>query len=721
VIELGLVVGIDGVGLVLALLMWRGVSVRDAGPAALRRLGSALERAARAFLWQEYRLIGIAALALLVPVVVSSASFEMGTAPVSRLAVAFWGAAGLCLGALGSTLTAYVATVLAVRSSVRAAAAASTSIDSALGIAMRGAGSASLISETLSSLLVTCLFGILFAIQGGFALPSEQALPLARHVVLLLPGFALGATVSALVLQRGGGAFHAAGGVGADQAGERDAGLDHDDARNPAVVTELVGDQVGASATRSVDAFASASVANVAALMIGASLSSASPGTDALRLLALPLVVRAFGVIASAFGVILVRSDETSQISSALLRGYSSTTVIALSGLWGISYWLFGEHFWPIFASSALGLLAALLAAHGLLVRLGRRSGTLRDSHEALRVGGGALVAVGLGAGFETALLPVTIFGVALAAVVGIGAHASIGSGMELSLLMFTLGAFSASPFVSSVATLGSIADGARGIANMNNADSEAKRRSHRLDDASFLGGAVARRYAVFSGALASLLMAWAISGQGRAVAAAGHEPPSLAASSALAWCGAVGAAVVLGYAGSVARAAARGAREVSAEVERQLRGFPREHGIAQVPLDYTPSYKSCVDLTTTVALRRALLPIAVGMAAPVLLGLVLRLFFHGLGRELVAQGLSWFVVLASLTGLCTALALDAARSTLSSVRRGQRGRESGQAFSTSITADALSDIFGNAAAPALQLLVKATAAAALVITPFLL
>jgi len=721
VIELGLVVGIDVVGLMLALLMWRGVSVRDAGPTALRRLGSALERAARAFLWQEYRLIGIAIFALLLPTVISSATLDVGAGPVSRMGVAFWGAAGLCLGALGGTLAGYVGTVLAVRGSVRAAAAAASSLDGALGAAMRAAGAATLLGESLSSVLVAALFGLSFAIQGGFALPSEQALPLVRNVVLLLPCFALGASVSALVLQRGGGAFHAAGGVGSDQAGERDAGLDHDDARNPAVIAELVGDHVGASATRSVDGFASASVANVAALLIGATLTSATPGGDVLLLPVLPLVVRAFGAIASAFGVILVRGDETSSLGSALLRGYLSTAAIAVSGLWGISYWLFGEHFLPVFASGALGLLVVLLAAHALLLRVGRRSSSMRDSSDALRVGGGALVAAGLGAGLETALLPVSIFGLGIAAAVGIGSHGGLGSGVELSLLMFTLAAISASPFVSAVAMLGSIADGARGVVNMSNADSESKRRSTRLDDAGFLGGAVARRYALFSGALSSLLMAWAIAGSGRAFVASSSPSPSLITTSVLAWCGALGAAVVLGYAGSVARAAVRGAREVSAEVERQLRGFPREHGIAQVPAEYTPSYKSCVELTTTVALRRALLPMAAGIAAPVLLGLGLRLSFGGLSRELVAQGLSWFVIVATLTGLTVALAVDATRAVLGSVRRANRGRESGYGFATSITADALSDIFGNAAAPALQLLIKATAAAALIITPFLL
>lgn len=720
-IELGLVVGIDVVGLMLALLMWRSVSVRDAGPAVLRRLGGALERAARAFLWQEYRLIGIASVALLLPLVVSSAVFEAGYGPMSRLGVAFWGAAGLCAGALGSAIAGYASTVIAVRGSVRAAAASHVSIDAALSVAMRAAGSASLISETLSGLLVASLFVLLFAIQGGFALPSEQALPLARQVVLLLPGFALGAAVGALVLQRGGGAFHAAGGVGSDQAGERDAGLEHDDARNPAIIAELVGDHVGASATRVVDGFASASVANVAALVIGAGLSNAGHGGQPLVLLTLPLVVRAFGVIASAFGVLLVRADETTSVSSALMRGYSSMTAISLSGSWGISYWLFGEHFLPIFASAALGLIAVLAAAHVLLLRVGRRSSSMRDSNDALRVGGGALVSAGLGAGLETSLFPVSIFGAAVALAASIGAHAGLSSGVELSMLMFTFSAISAAPFVSSVATLGSIADGARGVVGMSNGDAESKRRSSRLDDAGFLGGAIARRYSMFCGALSSLLIAWAIATRGSSLVAKSGDPPSLAAGSALAWCGALGAAVVLGYAGSVARAAVRGAREVSAEVERQLRGFPREHGIAQVPTEYTPSYKNCVELTTTVALRRALLPIAAGVVAPLLLGLGLRLAFGGAMRELVAQGLCWFVSVAALTGLTSALAVDAARATLGSVRRANRGRESGHAFSTSITADALSDIFGNAAAPALQLLVKATAAAALLITPFLL
>ncbi len=712
--ELGLIVGIDVVGLMLALLMWRGVSARDPGPATIRRLSGALERAARAFLNQGLRSLAASSALLLAIAVALSTSPRAASTAVTRPEAAFWTGAGLCLGALGGAICNYVSSLVAARGSARTAVASGSSVDAALSVGMRAAGSAALLGEALSSLSVVGLFAFIYAIKGGFSRPSEQALPLAAEVVSLLPSFALGAAFSALLLQRAGGTFHAASSVGSDQAGERDAGLEHDDPRNPAVISELVGDHVGASATRNLDAFASAGVANVAALTVGAALAASAPSSDPLALLVLPLVVRAFGAIASAFGVLVVRGDEVSSLSGAFLRGYAATALIALAGIAGISYWLLAEHFVAACAAGALGLLSALIAPHTLALRLGRRAQTVRDTSDSLRLGAGALLAAGLSAGFETILLPVSILAGAAAACVSIGAHSGMTSGVEVCFLVFSGAALSVAPFVLSIATLSSIADGARGIAAMSNADGDLKRRSARLDDAGFIGGAVARRYAVCSGALSSLLMAWAITAHDHSASQLGAR-----AVPALAWCGAIGGAVVLGYAGSVARAALRGAREVSAEVERQLRGFPRAHGTAQIPVDYTPSYKSCVELSSVVARRRAL-PDALGyLSTPVLLAILLRLLFRASASELLRGGLTWFVVVASLTGLTTVLAADAARATLGHVRRVNRGRELSGAWSASITADAWSDVFGNAAAPALQLLVKATAAAALIIAPF--
>ncbi len=717
VTELGLIVGIDVVGLVLALLLWRDVSVRDAGPPAVRRLGSALERAVRAFLWQEYRLIALATLSLVVLASVAGSTLADGSEGFSRLEGVFWVAAGLCLGAFGASLSGHVATVLGVRASARVTAATATSLNRALGVAVRATGAATLFGETLSVLGSGGLFGLLYAIKGGFASPAAQALPLAAHAVALLPSFALGASLAALVMQRGGGAFHAASGVGADQTGEREAGLDHDDARNPAVIAELVGDHVGASATRIVDGFASASVANCAALIIGAALSVDASASDPLLLPALPLVLRAFGVIASGFGLFLVRSDEESNLALAFLRGYSSSAVIALVGIAGTTFWLFGEHFLPVCASGVLGLLAVLLASHASSWRFGRRSFALRDASDGLRIGAGAVVAAGLGTGLESAILPISIFGGAACVVSRIGAESSLAGGAGICALVFSISALSLAPFVLALAAFGSVADGARGIASLSNADAEQRRRASRLDDAGFVGGSGARRFAILSSALSVLLTAWALGAGARGI---GALPTGASESSVLFWFAAVGAAVGLAYTGSVARAAMRGAREVSAEVERQLRGFPREHGAAQVPADYTPSYKSCVDLLTAVSLRRALPPIGFALLAPITLGLLLRVCYRGAPHELVSRGLIAFVIASALTALTGALCLDAARGTLGSLRRANRAKDGTGAASTSLSADSLSDIFGNAAAPALLLLVKTTAALALVVTHFL-
>jgi len=712
VTELGLIVGIDVVGLVLALMLWRDVSVRDAGPPALRRIGGALERAVRAFLWREYRLIALATLGVAVVAASASAARWDGGDGFSRFEGAFWTVAGLCSGAFGASLSGHVATVLAVRGSTRAAAAAAKGVNGALGVAMRASGAAALFGETVSVLGNTCLFGLVYAIKGGFALPSAQALPLAARAVALLPSFALGASLAALVMQRGGGAFHAASGVGSDQTGEREAGLEHDDARNPAVVAELVGDHVGASATRIVDGFASSSVANCAALLVGVGLSVATSANEPLLLPALPLVLRAFGVIATAFGVFLVRSDEQSSLSIAFARGYVSTAVIALVGIAGTTFWLFGEQFLPICASGALGLISVLFAAQLSSLPLGRRSSALRDTNDGLRVGTGAVVAAGLGAGFESAVLPIALLGAAALAVARLGTESKLAGGAGICGLVFALAALAVAPFALTVAAVGSVADGARGIASLSNAEPDLRRRSARLDDAGFAGAGVARRYAILAGALSALLIAWALGG------AHGIDvlPPGTGEAPVLVWSGALGAAVVLAYAGSVARAAVRGAREVSAEVERQLRGFPREHGSAQIPTDYTPSYKSCVDLLAVSSLRQVLPPIGLALLAPIAVGVLLRFCAH----ELVSRGLVAFVVVAALTALASALCLDAARSALGSLRRANRMKDGTAASATSLNADSWSDIFGNAAGPALSLLVKATAAVALVVTHFL-
>jgi len=152
-------------------------------------------------------------------------------------------------------------------------------------------------------------------------------------------------------------------------------------------------------------------------------------------------------------------------------------------------FWLLGEHFSALFVASALGLVSMPLAAHALALRLGRRSTAIRDASDSLRIGGGAVIAAGLGAGCENGALTAVDPGRGRALErARIGAQSGIPGGISLCLLVFTLAAQSVASYVLSIATLGSIADGARGVANMSNADGELRRRAARLDDAGFWG-----------------------------------------------------------------------------------------------------------------------------------------------------------------------------------------------------------------------------------------
>jgi len=192
-------------------------------------------------------------------------------------------------------------------------------------------------------------------------------------------------------------------------------------------------------------------------------------------------------------------------------------------------------------------------------------------------------------------------------------------------------------------------------------------------------------------------------------------------ATPTLVWCGALGAALVLGYAGGAVRAAVRAAREVALEVERQLRGFPRDQGKALIPPEYAPSYKSCEELTARHALAGALPEVGAFLVVPLLLGVALRLMYRSGSPWLLTDGLTSFVVVAAVTGLGAALVVDGARAALGSARRATRPRGSAPGYAASVSGDVVADMLGNVAGPAAHLMGKAGAALLLALAPFLL
>ena len=717
--ELGLILGINLAGLAFAGLLMRWLSARDVGNAELRRVSGALQRAAESFLWRECRQIAIGTLAL---VVVLFAAYGWRRPAGQALEPAFWSVLGVVLGAASACAVAHFGARLAARASVRLLAAARNSLDQALSVLVRAGGATGLLAEAVSVLGVSSLFALLYSMKGGFALGPEQAGQLALRAATLLPGYAVGAVAAALVIQRAGATYHVSSDVAADWAGERDAGLEHDDARNPALVSDLVGDHVGMAATRTTDLFVSATLGNVAGVIIAANVYEANRDqlSGALAVVLLPIVVRAFGLIASTFGVMVVRTTEdTKSPAAALWRGHVTTLVIALGGLAGAVYWLLGDRqFLRFVPGAAIGLFATTAVAHLARFRIGRRFGGLRHVLDAVRTGDATTIAQGLASGLEAALLPTLAIGVGMVAAWQLGASSGLVSGGMLSVTLALTTMLACGPYVVTLATVGPIADSARGVLAMSpsSAGGDTEGRALRLDDAGFLASAVAQTYLVIVGCLTGLLTAAALPVLLGRADGAGID----LGKPVVAWCGALGAAAVLGYAGNALRAASRGAQSVALEVERQLRGFPRERGLIQLPEGYTPSYRAIIDISSKVALERLLGPIAAALFVPAVLGAGLRVLYHSFDPGLPSEGLASFVVVASVTGLTAALAVDATRVTLGAARRANRPRGATAGFAASLTGDSVADLVGSSAGPAAHLLVKATAVGALAVAPFL-
>lgn len=703
-------------GLVFALVLgsWLGRGLPLS--AELHRLGGAIGRAADVFLMQEFRVTALV-VGVLAPVAFALYSTLLGPAPgLGTLETGFWAAVALALGAATACLVARVGTRLAVRASLSSLASAGHSLDRALVVSVRAGGAVGLFVETISFVAIGLVFGLLFAMKGGFRLAPAEALALARAIALLLPAHALGAVAAALVIQRGGATYHAASDLAADQAGERDAGLEHDDPRNPAVIADLVGDHVGKAAGRTTDLYVTATASTVIALLIGIGLLGVGDGRATLAIAAFPLIARAFGVVATGFGVMVVRSDDSLSPVSALWRGQVTTAVISLAGLFGAAHWLIGDAgsvrlFW----AGAFGLAAASITAHVARLQIDRRVGPLRELIETQRVSESAGVGFGLGSGLGAAAWPLVALALALGGAWFVGASSALPSGGLLGTLTALMMMAASAPYLLALATFDPVADGARGVSSLVSPSEDAQRRAARLDDTGLSASAAAQAYLIVTGGVTAALAASALP------AAMTQAPRAVdLLSPAVAMSGALGLATVLAYAGSAARAGTRGARGVAQEVERQLRGFPRDKGRPQIPADYTPSYRTCVELTARAALHRLIPPVALGLAAPLGLAVVLWLVFRARDASLPAQALAAFVVVAALTGMATALTGHSTKSILAAARRGARRTGPARDFEAALAGDAVADVLGNAAAPAAQLLTKAIAVVALVVAPFL-
>ncbi len=683
-IELGFIVALEIGGFVLTLTMARAAA-REPG-AAVYRVVSAVARALRTFLGRERQaLAGGAVLAL--------ASIVALHALVGRVALALLVAAGLIVGALFTVVFSAISAASTGRAAGAAHASARVGFNPALSVALRAGGAIGLGAETASTLGAFALFGVTYLAQGGRT--SGSAPDSLEAPCLIVAGYAIGAALAALVVERAGSSYQVGAEAGKSR-GTLDPAGDSADPRNPALVSGLVGDHVGLVAAASAATFALSAVATAALLACARSIGD-SPEAE-LRAAALPLAIRSFGVVACAAGVLAARADEAQGQGLALLRGLACALAIALFGIAGGSYWLVDRNWWFFAVSGVFGLVAAAVPALVALSFADRSARPIRRTIEALREGASATFGSSIGYALERAIAPLAS-AIAFAMVArALGERAEPSGGALLGAAVFALSLTTLAPYALAALGMSAVARSARTITALSKVDTESAWRLQRLDDVGFAAAAPARALLFTAGAFAVTPAV--------AVALAAFEGPSGLGASGAMLCALVGAAIVLGHAGQAARAASRTADEVALEVERQL-GGSGPGGAASgagaaggLTEGHAPSYRACEELTQKAASAGLFLGAAWAVAPLVLLGIGLGLVYRVGGSRLAAAAVSTIVATAAVTALGAALAVDGARTVHSGARRLARHERETASRAAPNADDVLANILGIAAGP---------------------
>ena len=729
-VDLSIVIPIAGATAIgTAAYLARYVMKQDAGSERIQEVADAIREGARAFMRRQYRTIAIIAaiLALVFAGALGAGNLGLG----ARTALAF------ALGSAFSAISGYIGMYISIRANQRCAAAAQSSYNAALKTALRG-GAVSGLSIVAMSLLGVSLLYYVYG-WGADATRSAQT-----EVILSMVGFGFGASLVALFAQLGGGIYTKAADVGADLVGKIEKGIPEDDPRNPAVIADLVGDNVGDCAGRGADLFESTAAENIGAMVLGAALFP----YFGLAGILFPLVARAFGLIASIVGVFVVSTREEEAPMRALNRGYGVTTVIAAlffglaaflllqpstnlgidpltdpdgpGPLLGIPYPVASSYTWLYyFGCGLVGIVAALLFIYITQYYTEAGFRPVKDIAKAAETGPATDVISGFSVGLEATALPaLTIMGAILLSfylgeLTGIRVHVTasfaLGGGL-FGTAVATMGMLSTAAYILAMDTFGPIADNAAGIVEMAGISGSVRKQMDKLDAAGNTTKALTKGYAVGSAALAAFLLFSAY------LEAAGITSVDLAKPEVFVG-GIAGVALVFLFSAFAIRSVGRAAWAIIKDVRAQFKENPEIMTGAK-----KPDYGRSVDIVTRAALREMVVPGLLAVLTPIAVGLAFKYVRVTPGLA-AGEPLGATLMVGTIAGVILALVLntgggawDNAKKYVESLPAG-KGTEQHKA---TVVGDTVGDPFKDTAGPSLHILVKLLSTLTLVLAPLL-
>jgi K(+)-stimulated pyrophosphate-energized sodium pump len=691
---------------IFAIFLARDVLKRPTGTPKMKEIGDIIFQGAWAFLKRQYTTIAIysVAIAIIIGVLVG----VLGGTEVeglSGLDIGWRTGVAFLVGALCSGVAGFIGMYIAVKSNARCAAAAQKSLTEAVNVALRGGAVSGFLITALSLIGVTVIF---FA-YGGASNPS-----IAPHLIV---GFGFGASFVALFAQLGGGIYTKAADVGADLVGKVETGIPEDDPRNPAVIADLVGDNVGDCAGRGADLFESTAAENIGAMILGI---AAYLATHNIAWILFPLCVRGFGMIASMIGLFCVRAKEGENAMDALNRGYFVAIALSVVGLAVTVFFMLGN--WWLFGAGVIGIAASVVIVFITQYYTEWRYKPVRDIAEASKTGPATNIIMGTAVGFETTLATALVIGISLLLAFWMGNMSGVHGAGAFGTAVATMGMLMTCPYVLSMDTFGPITDNANGINEMAGAGPEVRKVTDRLDAVGNTTKALTKGYAMVSAGLAAFLLFQAYLDRVSFIKFGEVGQYSVVNIARIeVFVGALLAVMIVYlFSAWAIKAVGRTASKIIEEVRRQFR---TDAGI--LAGTSKPDYARAVDITTRAGLREMIAPGLLPVLGPIIIGVIFR-FIPGYDAAMVVAAV---LMVGTIGGIMMASYMNNGGGAWDNAKKmiedGQLKDAEGNvigkksfAHQAAVVGDTLGDPLKDTAGPSLHVLVKLLATITLVMCP---
>src|ERR671916_739830 len=487
----------------------RDVLSRDSGTPAMQDIANRIYIGAVAFLRRQYSTIALLAVLVAVAIGLVVGFFEREHQTTRGIITAL----AFLFGALLSGISGYIGMYIAARSNSRTASAPRRSLGEALTVSLRGGAVSGFLVVALGLLGVLIMYWVVYPLVQS-TLPAEAETP------FWIVGFAFGASFVALFAQLGGGIYTKAADVGAELVGKVEAGIPEDDPRNPAVIADLVGDNVGDCAGRRADIFES-SVAEISgAMILGATLFTAAMGREnpqSLSYVFFPLVLGALGAIASMVGIISVRPTATPRDPmDELNKGFYVTAVLSIFALILATFWMLPYGRLEYLICGIIGIVTSFVFVWVTQYYTSGRYRPVKEIMEASRTGPATNIISGISVGFETTGAAALVIAAALLSSYFVGDRVlnvfPVETGFIRSAGIYgtavaTMGMLMSAAYILAMDTFGPITDNAGGIAEFSGAPEGTRHITDALDTVGNTTKALTKGYAVASAGLAAFLL----------------------------------------------------------------------------------------------------------------------------------------------------------------------------------------------------------------------